>query len=157
MRKCRFNEQQIIVILKEHEAGMKAAEVCRRHGISQPTLYAWKSKYGGLISESVELCRIVDQHTVERRRTIDPVLQHVELRCILGRIGECADVRPVRAPNQPLGRDGDSRARNGSDVGIIRRAAPRDFVGRGELEPAASVLQQPQQSLDPSMIHRDRF
>ena len=53
MRKSRFNEQQIIAILKEHEAGMKVAEVCRRHGISQPTLYAWKSKYGGLeVSEA---------------------------------------------------------------------------------------------------------
>jgi putative transposase len=40
MRKRRFNEQQIIAILKEFEAGMKAAEVCRRHGISQPTLHA---------------------------------------------------------------------------------------------------------------------
>ncbi|MEL6361264.1 MAG: transposase, partial [Pseudomonadota bacterium] len=41
MRKSRFSEEQIIAILKEQTAGMKTAEVCRRHGISQPTFYAW--------------------------------------------------------------------------------------------------------------------
>ena len=40
MRKSRFSEEQIIAILKEHPAGLSTAEVCRRHGISQPTFYA---------------------------------------------------------------------------------------------------------------------
>jgi putative transposase len=44
----RFSEQQIIGIIKEHEARAKVAELCRRHGISSPTLYNWKAKYGGL-------------------------------------------------------------------------------------------------------------
>lgn len=56
MRKSRFNEQQIIGILKEHSAGATTGDVCRRHGISQPTFYSWKSKYGGLeLSEAKRL------------------------------------------------------------------------------------------------------
>jgi putative transposase len=47
MKKSRFTEEQIIAILQEQEAGMKTAEICRKHGISQPTFYAWKAKYGG--------------------------------------------------------------------------------------------------------------
>lgn len=48
MRKGRFSEEQIMAILREQEAGMATTEVCRRHGISSATFYAWKSKYGGL-------------------------------------------------------------------------------------------------------------
>lgn len=48
MKKSRFTESQIVAILKETDAGMKVAKVCRKHGISQPTYYNWKSKYGGL-------------------------------------------------------------------------------------------------------------
>ena len=48
MKRSRFSEEQIIAILKEQEAGSPTAEVCRRHGISQPTFYAWKAKFGGM-------------------------------------------------------------------------------------------------------------
>ena len=47
MRKSKFSESQIVAILKEGEAGLPVAEVCRKHGISAPTYYAWKSKYAG--------------------------------------------------------------------------------------------------------------
>jgi putative transposase len=48
MKKTMFNEEQIITILREQEAGSATAEVCRRHGISEPTFYRWKAKYGGM-------------------------------------------------------------------------------------------------------------
>ena len=48
MKKSRFSEEKIIAVLKQAEAGVKAQELCRKHGISQATLYNWKSKYGGM-------------------------------------------------------------------------------------------------------------
>ena len=48
MRRSRFTEEQIIAILAEQERGMKTAELCRKHGISQNTFYKWKSRFGGL-------------------------------------------------------------------------------------------------------------
>jgi len=56
MKKSRFSETQIVSILKEADAGMKVADICRKHGVSEPTYYKWKSKYGGL--EASELKRI---------------------------------------------------------------------------------------------------
>ena len=48
MKKSRFSEEQIISILKEHQAGLGAKELCRKHGISDATFYKWRSKYGGM-------------------------------------------------------------------------------------------------------------
>lgn len=48
MKRSRFSEEQIIAILREQEAGIATAEICRRHGVSSATFYAWKAKYGGL-------------------------------------------------------------------------------------------------------------
>ena len=53
MKKSRFTEEQIIGIVKQHEAGLKTADLCREHGISPATFYGWKSKYGGIdVSEA---------------------------------------------------------------------------------------------------------
>jgi putative transposase len=51
MKRSKFTEEQIIGILREQEAGAKTAELCRRHGISSATFYAWKAKFGGMEGE----------------------------------------------------------------------------------------------------------
>ena len=56
MRKSKFSETQIVAILQEAEAGLPVAEVLRKHGISRPTYFHWKAKYGG--SSVPELCRL---------------------------------------------------------------------------------------------------
>lgn len=61
MKKTKFNETQIVSILKEADAGMKVAEICRKHGISDATYYNWKSKYGGM--ESSDLKRMKELET----------------------------------------------------------------------------------------------
>jgi len=56
MKRARFTEEQIICVLKEQEAGAKTADLARRHGVSEATIYNWKAKYGGLeVSEAKRL------------------------------------------------------------------------------------------------------
>src|SRR5579875_4091675 len=63
MKKGRFSEEQIIGILKQHEAGHKVADLAREHGISEATIYTWKSKYGELeVSEAQRLKSLEDEN-----------------------------------------------------------------------------------------------
>jgi len=65
MKKTRFSEQQIIQVLKQGEAGMKVADICREHGISPATYYKWKAKYGGM--EVSDVKRLQELETENRR------------------------------------------------------------------------------------------
>lgn len=63
MKRSRFTEEQIIGILKEHQAGLSAAELCRRHGVSDATFYNWRSKHGGMeVSEAKRLKQLEDEN-----------------------------------------------------------------------------------------------
>ena len=75
MKRSRFSEEQIIGVLKEHEAGMATAEVCRRHGISPATFYKWKSKFGGMeVSEAKRLRALEDENAKLKKLLAEAML-----------------------------------------------------------------------------------
>ena len=68
MKQSRYSETQIIAILKKQEAGMKTADICREHGISQATFYNWKSKYGGMEASDVKRLRELEAENSRLKR-----------------------------------------------------------------------------------------
>jgi putative transposase len=60
MRKSRFTEEQIIAVLKEHQAGLPAAELCRKHGISDAAFCTWRSRYGGLEVSDAKRLKVLE-------------------------------------------------------------------------------------------------
>lgn len=81
MKRSRFSEEQIIAILKEQEAGMVTADVCRRHGISSATFYKWKAKYGGLeVSEARRLRALEEENGRLKKLLAEAMLDNVVLK-----------------------------------------------------------------------------
>ena len=81
MKKTGFSEEQIIAVLREQEDGMKTADVCRKHGISSATLYAWKAKYGGMdVSQARKLKVLEDENARLKRLLADAILDNAVLK-----------------------------------------------------------------------------
>jgi putative transposase len=86
MRKSRFSDEQIIGILKEHQAGLGAAELCRKHGISDATFYKWRSRFGGMeVSDAKRLRALEDENAKLKRLLADAILDVSTLREMLGK------------------------------------------------------------------------
>ena len=86
MKRSRFTEDQIIGILKEHEAGVSVADLCRTHGVSTASLYKWKAKYGGMdVSEAKKLRALEDENSKLKRLLADAMLDNSALKDLLGK------------------------------------------------------------------------
>lgn len=86
MRRSRFSDEQIIGILKEHQAGMSAADLCRKHGISDATFYKWRSKYGGMdVSDAKRLKALEEENAKLKKLLAESVLDVSTLREMLGK------------------------------------------------------------------------
>jgi putative transposase len=70
MRKSRFSDEQIVGILKEHAAGEATGTLCRRHGISQQTLYRWKAKYDGLEGNELKRLKTLEEENARLKRLV---------------------------------------------------------------------------------------
>jgi putative transposase len=86
MKRSRFSEEQVIAILKEHEAGVAVAELCRKHGMSSATFYSWKARFGGMeVSDAKRLKSLEDENAKLKRLLADAMLDNAALKDLLAR------------------------------------------------------------------------
>ena len=130
MKRSRFTEEQIMALLREQEAGVSTAEVCRKHGVSSATFYKWKSKFGGLEVSAAKRLRALEEENGHLKRMLaDAMLDNAALKDLLGKSGDAgraaggggvsaAGLRDERAAGLSGDRDRpDERALSGHSTG----------------------------------------
>jgi putative transposase len=86
MKRSRFSDEQVIGILKEHQAGLSAVELFRKYGVSDAAFYKWRSKYGGMdVSEAKRLKAVEDENAKLKRLLADAMLDISTLKEMLGK------------------------------------------------------------------------
>lgn len=86
MKRSRFSEEQIIGILKEHEAGIAVADLARKHGMSAATFYSWKAKFGGMdVSDAKRLRTLEDENAKLKRLLAEAMLDNTVLKDLVSR------------------------------------------------------------------------
>ena len=113
MKRSRFTEEQVIGILKEHQAGLSASELCRRHGISDATFYNWRSKYGGMdVSDAKKLKALEAENAKLKKLLAESVMDVSTLKDMLGK----NFWRPVRRETPWTGRSQTKTTRSAGRV-----------------------------------------
>lgn len=86
MKKSRFSEERIIEVLKEHQAGIPTAEVCRKHGISEATFYNWRNRYGGMeVSDARRVKSLEEENRRLKKLLAESMLDVATLKEALGK------------------------------------------------------------------------
>jgi putative transposase len=86
MRRSKYSEEQVIGILKEHDAGLSTAEICRKYGVSGATFYKWRSKYGGMeVSDARKLKALEEENRKLKKLLAESMLDVSTLREMLGK------------------------------------------------------------------------
>lgn len=86
MKRKRFSEEQIIGVLREHEAGAKTGDLARKHGVSEATLYNWKAKYGGMdVSDARRLKALEEENGKLKKLLADTMLDNTALKELLAK------------------------------------------------------------------------
>lgn len=86
MKRKRFSEEQIIAILREHEAGVSTKELCRKHGMSSAAFYTWKARYGGMdVSDAQKLRSLESENAKLKKLLAEAMIDNAALKDLLGK------------------------------------------------------------------------